>query len=649
MIVIYDLETLKDFFLYVDVELNTDKFNIFEISNFQNDLNDLVKHLKILKGQIGFNNVNFDGQVQQWLIENYKNLKDLEGKLVANDIAQYANYVIQKSNSNEWLDYREYEFSIRQVDLYKVWHFNNKAKMTSLKWLQYMTDWSPIEDMPVDHNASISNRADAHKIIEYCKNDCLSTKRFYEITRGKTEHPLYKGIDRLQLRKDVKAEFGIDCTNYDDVKIGDSINKINYLNATGLTAKDLKLKRAVVKPFTFEDCFPSYVKFETNELNTFIDSIRRITVLTESKQEFHFKFGQTNYVLAKGGLHSEDKPRLVKPTIDQILRDADVGGMYPNAIRKRKLYPEHLGPLWLGMVDKLIDDRGEAKKKYEQTKEGKYKSIVETYKLAANGGLFGKLQEKTSWQYSPKTCFDITIGSQIDLLMLIERFELGGIRVISANTDGVVCLFNKNQDELYKKICTEWEELVGNHTQGKLEYSDYALLAQRSVNHYIAIKADGKAKHKGSFSVNHELHKNKSYRITALALDAFYRQGLNPRTFILAHENIFDFCAGMRTKGEWYLEARSMVNGSLKTERLQKTNRYFISNKGVKLIKCHPDGRQIQEDAGKWQSTIYNTHVQKDMKDYDINYDFYVKQVYEILGEIDPSITNEHYTQLDLF
>ena len=68
MIVIYDLETLKDFFLYVDVALDKDEFNVFEISKFKNDLYPLIDHLKILKGQIGFNNLNFDAQVQQFLL-----------------------------------------------------------------------------------------------------------------------------------------------------------------------------------------------------------------------------------------------------------------------------------------------------------------------------------------------------------------------------------------------------------------------------------------------------------------------------------------------------------------------------------------------------------------------------------------------------
>jgi len=651
MIVVYDLETLKDFFLYIDVSLSEDKFNVFEISKIKNDIIPLLNHIRSTKlaGQIGFNNLNFDAQVQQYIINKGNYWFNLTGEEIANEIHSYVQYIIDKSNRNEWLDYSEKDFSIRQVDLYKIWHFDNKAKMTSLKWLQYMTDWHNIEDMPIDHLISIDRREIADQIISYCKNDCLSTKHFYNITRGKTEHPLYKDIDKLQLRKDIKEEFGFTCTNFNDVKIGDEINKVNYLKATGISKYDLKEKKAVITPFTFEDCFPTCTKFLSRELNDFINSIRKVKVSLENKQEFHFKFGSTKYVLAKGGLHSEDKPRLIIPKNYEILRDADIGSMYPNTIRKRKIYPRGLGEKWLEGYTGVIEKRLEAKKKFKETKDKKYQSIQEAFKLALNGGSFGKLQDKSNWQYDPFACFQVTIGGQIDLLMLIERLELSGIRVMSANTDGIVSLFDKNQEETYNKVCKEWEILVGNNDLGQLEYADYKLLAQRSVNHYIAIKMNGEVKHKGEFSIHHEMHRNKSYRVIPLALDAFYSKGLNPRTFITNHINIFDFCAGMRTKGEWRLEAVSLDRDRMKRERLQKTNRYFISNKGVKLVKCHPDGREIQEDAGRWMATIYNKHVEKDIKEYDINYDFYIRKTYEIIGEIQPEITDDGSEQLSLF
>lgn len=650
MIVIYDLETLKDFFLYVDLDVKKDKFNIFEISQFKNEYLSLLKHLKTLQGQIGFNNLSFDSQVQQKIIKDERLLKNLSGGILAEIISSYANSVIEKSNKEEWPDYWERDLAIKQVDLYKVWHYNNKAKRVGLKWLQYMMDWHNIEDMPVDHRESVDTREKADMIIEYCKNDCLSTKRFYEITRGQTENELYKGIDKLQLRKDVRKEFGFDCTNFDDVKIGDEINKTNYLKATGISRKELKEKISIIDSFTFEDCFPSYVHFITPELNRFINSIRKTPVLFDKKQEFSIKIGQTTHTLAKGGIHSQDNPRLIIPTKDQILRDADIGSQYPNSIRKRKIFPRHLGEKWLDGYTSIIEKRIEAKRKFKETKDPKYQSIQEAFKLALNGGSFGKLGTNDNWQSDLLQCFKVTIGNQIEILMLIERLTLGGINVVSSNTDGIVSLFDRTQELLYNKICKEWENLVGNNDLGQLEYADYSVLAQRSVNDYVAVKTDGKSKHKGaSFTINHELHKNKSYRIIALALNEFYVKGINPRVFITNHKNIFDFCAGVRMKGDWYLDAIFLQDSQLIRQKLQKTNRYFISNNGVKLIKCNTDGRQIQGNAGKWKATIYNKHVEKPIENYDINYDFYVKKAYEIISEIQPEIINESFTQLSMF
>lgn len=650
MLVVYDLETLRNYFLYVDVDLGNN-FHVFECSIFKNQIEDLISYLKDLKGQVGFNNVGFDAQVQQFIIKSHNRWKDYTGDQIAALVHDFSQTVIDIPQG-KWPPFAERDFSIKQADLFKIFHYNNKARTCSLKWLQYSMDWSNIEDMPISHNTLVEDRKTADSVIEYCKNDCLSTKAFYDIARGVTEHKLYKDLDKFQLRKDIRVEFGFNCTNYDDVKIGDQINKVNYLRSNpDKSYSDLKNLKSRNEPFTFGDCFPSYVEFQTHELKVLIDRVRNVQVDLNSKdQNFPFTFSGIKYTLAKGGLHSEDYSRIIIPKKDEILRDADVGSMYPNAIRKRRIYPEHLGPTWLDGYTNVIEKRLAAKKLYKETKDKKYQSVQEAFKLALNGGSFGKLGEPTNWQYSPKCGFQVTIGCQIDLLMLIEMFEINGIKVLSANTDGVVCLFKKNMEEMYNKICKNWENVVGNNDLGQLEYSDYQLLAQRSVNDYIAIKLNGEAKEKGSsFTIHHELHKNKSYRIVALALNAFYTKGVNPRAFITDHTNIFDFCAGIRTRGTWYMEARGLVHGEYKTEKLQKTNRYYISNTGYKLVKCNTDGREIREDAGKWMATIYNKHIDKPISDYNINYDFYVQKTYDIISEIQPEIINEDYTQLSLF
>ena len=49
-------------------------------------------------------------------------------------------------------------------------------------------------------------------------------------------------------------------------------------------------------------------------------------------------------------------------------------------------------------------------------------------------GTFGKLGNMFSIIYSPDLLFQVTLTGQLTLLLLIERLELAGVRVVSANT-----------------------------------------------------------------------------------------------------------------------------------------------------------------------------------------------------------------------
>lgn len=647
---IYDIESLSNYFCYADITLDGKEIHVFEISKFKNEISNLFEYYKTLGGQVGFNCLAYDAQVIHWLLTNYKTLSKLDGESLAKEIYAKSNEVIQRANSNQWPEFNEKVFKVKQLDLFKVWHYDNKARMCGLKWLQFGMDWYNLEEMPIPHWTTIDDEKTAADILSYCLNDIKSTREFYNITIGKTDNKLYKDVNKISLRKDVESQFKFNCLNYSDVKIGDEIMKSDYLKNTGLDFQNVKNSvPREIKLFNFGSCFPSYMKFESKELNSFIESIRNIVVDLYNKQDFKLEFGTSKYTFAKGGLHSNDTPRILIPKNNEILRDADVGSMYPNAIRKRKLFPRHLGEQWLTGYSQVIESRLEAKKLFKQSKDKKYKAIDEAYKLALNGGSFGKTNQNMSWQFDPFVTMCVTIGCQIDLLMLIEKFELNGIRVMSANTDGVVCLFRKDQESKYNELCEEWEKIVGNNDLGKLEYADYKLYAQTSVNDYIAIKEDGIPKHKGDFMVDFELHKNKSARIVPLALEAFYVSGINPRTFILNHKNIFDFCLACKSVGSWHYEYRGFKDGEYFSNRLQKINRYYISNSGGKLVKCNTDGRLIQEDAGQWVCTIYNKHEDKPFESYDINYDYYVRKVYEIISNIQPEIVSEKYIQLSIF
>lgn len=654
---VYDIETLFTCFTYTGYNVDTKETIQFVIHKSKNELNTFITHLRECKGQIGFNNLAFDGQVIQYILENGLKWLYLEGKEVSHEIYKYAQKAIEKSNSGAWGDYPEWKMKIPQLDLFTIWHYNNKNKMTGLKWLEYSMDFENIEEMPIHHSEEV-REDQIDSILKYNLNDVMATYEFYKITIGQTEHPLYKNIDKIQLRKNIIKEFDIKCINYNDVKIGDEINKIKYSFYSGIDKKKLKKPEVKVPEFKFKDCFPSYMEFKTTEFNNFVNCFANITVKLKSgkkdKQEFRFTFNGTTYVIARGGIHSEDKPRFVKPSENEILRDADIGSQYPNAIRKRELFPVHLGKEWLTGYTSLIKNRIEAKKKFKETKDSKYQAIQEAYKLSLNG-CYGKLGEESNWQYSPFSVMCVTIGNQIEILMLIESLEINGIHVISANTDGIVCLFDKSKNDLYYQICKEWEIKVGNDELGQLEYADYGLLVQTSVNDYLAVKlAETQPKCKGDFVSDFELHKNKSKKIVPIALQEYFINQTSIEKTIKNHVNIFDFCLGTKSIGKNRLIHLEPIKGN--EIQLQKINRYYVSNDGWHLIKRLPalenkkitkqidifgnvnDGTRESEIEANWLTTIYNKHVNKPISEYNINYKYYIEAAQKIIDKIEGKI-----------
>jgi hypothetical protein len=210
------------------------------------------------------------------------------------------------------------------------------------------------------------------------------------------------------------------------------------------------------------------------------------------------------------------------------------------------------------------------------------------------------------------------------------------------NTDGLEMMIPEEYKDRYLEICSEWESI----TQLALEHDQYQKMIIGDVNNYIAITEDGKAKCKGRFDFeNLALHKNKSFLIIPQALHAYFVDGIKPEKFIKENLNIFDFCGGVKIKGDWQFIERKIELGDYSETKLQDTIRYYISKTGSKIIKKHNnDGRDIQIEAGRWLQTTMIDYVEKPFEEYDINYDYYLEKIRKEIESLDPS-TN----QLSLF
>jgi len=241
------------------------------------------------------------------------------------------------------------------------------------------------------------------------------------------------------------------------------------------------------------------------------------------------------------------------------------------------------------------------------------------------------------------------------------------------NTDGIETIIPRDHVDNYMQICREWEE----QTNLQLEHDEYQKLVLADVNNYIGVnnfvevditkwrevkqsqphylfKVDNDkfsfapVKLKGRFDFhNLQLHKNKSKLVIPKAIYQYFVHNVLPEDYLKDNKNILDYCIGGKSKGDWKQVAKFVKNGEYLEEDLQKINRYYISNNGVKIVKVNKkDDREIQLESGKWLQTVFNNmKVEPKWENYNINQGYYLSAIETEINNILTVSSN----QLELF
>jgi hypothetical protein len=256
----------------------------------------------------------------------------------------------------------------------------------------------------------------------------------------------------------------------------------------------------------------------------------------------------------------------------------------------------------------------------------------------------------------------VTIGGEVDIFMLTEDLsQIPTVQIISMNTDGLTVLIHQDYISQYYNACKNWEAEVGNDVLGNLEYVEYEMFAQTSVNDYIAVKKadwmwkdgdfkavlinkpiEARIKKKGDFLTSYELHKNKSNCIIPIALEKYFTLGIPVADTIKNHRNIFDFCSAKKASRDYFY--RSVDRSTGKETDLNKMIRYYCSTgKGEKLFKIKkPDSdktgppQSVCESKSKLQVLFNRPFKLENWEDYGIDYQFYIDQAYTIIDKIEP-------------
>jgi hypothetical protein len=635
-----DYETICNTFVAVFQHYKDESTRkIFVINKDQNDIKEFCKFLADCKTKnqwhISYNGLEFDAQITQHVMKNRSELIKQPGEKIAERLYDYAQDIISRKNRGEFLEYAPYRLWIRQIDLFKLNHWDNKAKSSSLKWLQYAMDWENVEEMPHHHTQPVTDVHTLEKVISYCINDVLSTKQILEHSK-----------EQIKLRQILTREYDIDLYSASEPRISKELFLYFLQAKTGIEKAELKRMRTPRTHIVLGDCILDYVKFVTPEMQNMLEFFRK-TVITSTKDGFKYRMEykgvKTDYGL--GGLHGATEAGVYEAKSGWTIMSSDVTSFYPNLAIKNGFAPEHLPKKeFLDLYEWFFEER----KKIPKTDPKNY-----VYKIILNS-TYGLTGDENSFLYDPRMTMQITVNGQLLLSMLYEMLTLAIPEAIPLmqNTDGLEMMVPTGSVETYMKVCHEWEKI----TQLLLEHDEYKKMVIRDVNNYIAINKENKVKCKGAFEWEDlekkkvaTLHKNKSFLIIPKALYAYFVNGVDPEDFLRDNRKVVDYCAGVKSKGAWYYEERYVDKGELTTNRLQKIVRYYVSKNGGKIVKCHPDNREIQVESGSWlQSVINYIDPAVPIEQYDINYNYYLEEINKQIESIEV-FKPRSITQLALF
>lgn len=505
-----------------------------------------------------------------------------------------------------------------------------------------------LQDLPIEPDAFISPEQRG-VLIEYCFNDVDNTTDLYNHI-----------LPQLTLRAQMSEQYGIDLRSKSDAQIAEAVIRSELERIKGE-----KLYRPELSPnYSFKYEPPAFIEFETEQLQNVFDTVCSAVFKLKQKKAtdsdddavsvdgvkvkvsgvempkeisgLKISMGSSTYRMGIGGLHSTESSVNHFSTKNVIIRDADVAAFYPQLILVCGLYPEHLGPEFLDVYRSIRERRMDAKARIKAatTLIEKGVSAIEvavlrgdiasakvidmTLKIILNG-TFGKLGSKWSFLYSPNLMLQVTITGQLVLLMLIERLELAGISVVSANTDGIVSKFTKSQESTYQAIVKQWEADTGF----ELEFADYKALYSRDVNNYIAIKTDGKVKQKGAFafvgSKGSPAEKNPASYVCIDAVINYLKDGT-------PLEETLEWCPDVRR----FLTVRRVTGGAtFRGDYLGKTVRWYYSKNSNDCIRGATKGQKVAKSDGAMPLMELNDRLPN-----DIDYDYYYAECASMLSDL---------------
>lgn len=267
--IVYDLECYPNIFTLSACFANGQGMRTYEISDRKNDVTEMLEFLRqVARGgyrMVGFNNVGYDYPLLHYILELSKKARESKSPLLVTPamLFNYNQKMFETMKTSQFgVAIQSNRVMIPQVDLFKIHHFDNKARATSLKILEFNMRSKNIEDLPFPIGMKL-NDAQKDVLITYNKHDVSETLKFY-----------YHSFDAIEMRFQLTEQFGFDCTNFNDTKIGKELFTQRLEQARpGICYKMVKQGPRMVKKMQqtkrerihLKECVLPYIQFERPE------------------------------------------------------------------------------------------------------------------------------------------------------------------------------------------------------------------------------------------------------------------------------------------------------------------------------------------------------------------------------------------------
>jgi hypothetical protein len=682
---VYDIETYPNCLTLTAVCADNSRTHVYECSSRKNDVSMLFDFLDTLHKKkdrmVGFNNKGFDYPVLHSLLDVRKKAVTVSGRAVAKKAYKVAQDLIAaQGGEHNGVRIKEY---VKQVDLYKIHHFDNKARATSLKMIEFNMKSDTIEDLPFPVGMELSDEQ-IDVLLIYNMHDALKTLDFFNIS-----------LSAIRFRDELSRKYKRDFTNHNDTKIGKDyfIMQLEKTMPDSCYKKDANGSRVINQTkrptIAIKDCLFNYYDFQRPEFQAIHDWFKK-QIISETKGVFSditedklgrvamfadmsvmrkkfkadpdgeelavFKAAYPDGWVSKVELKAKKKglpvysywycwheAETLNVMVDGFRFDFGTGGIHGSLSScvvsesdthlmidadVSSMYP-NIAIANRAFPEHLTDAFCDIYKDvYEQRKSYPKTSAENAMLKLALNGVYGDSNNQYSPFYDPQYTMTITINGQLSLCLLAEKLiAIDGLSIVQVNTDGVTVLCPRDSMDRYNAICEAWQQQVGL----QLEYANYSKMIIRDVNNYLAFYTDGKVKRKGAYQYEGlGWHQNQGGLVIPMAAEAKMMRGIDVKEFVQSHANKYDFM--LRTKVPRSSKLMLVMEDGAEIQQ-QNICRYYACKTGGKLVKIMPALIEGGEDRRLSIDSNWNVKTCNHIKDFadDVDYDYYIAEAEKLV------------------